>query len=550
MGGKRQILKPNLDRRTFLETSAFAAAGLALGSVPSLAAAQDRRLATIGGVAKTQAGRVRGLLKDGVHQFWCVPYGAPTGGANRFMPPQAPAAWSGIKDHFEITWAAPMEPGGQEPAPVVTALNRLTAQSEDCLTVNVFTPALDNRPRPVMIWMHGGGFSAGSGNYLLYDGTNLAKKEDVVVVSVNHRLNIFGFLHLADIGGDKWAQSTNVGVQDLVASLEWVRDNIENFGGDPDRVTIFGQSGGGGKTTTLMAMPSASGLFHRSIAQSGSTFRGTTAQDASDGAERLLSKLGLRTNQLDRLQTLDFRQIQDAYYSEPRIPRLGSGPVIDGKILPRHPWDPTAPSYSADVALMVGSTETEDGWIGPPPYDMSDEEMLASFTRLANDDANDGSALLDLYKKLHPERRNRMLWLTADSDNTRRLSAQALSRLKHEQNAAPAYLYFFDWHSPVHNDRMGSYHTLDIPFVLYNMDLGASMTGSSQSRYELAHVMSAAWAAFARTGDPNHADMPHWPAFDPATYPTMMFGDTVRVGNDPNKEARLRLEALREKRPT
>jgi para-nitrobenzyl esterase len=550
MGGERQIPRPKLGRRTFLETSALAAAGLALGSVPSLAAAQDRRLTTIGGVAKTQTGLVRGLLKDGVHQFWCVPYGAPTGGANRFMPPQPPAAWSGIKDHFEITWAAPMEPGGQEPAPVVTAVNRLTPQSEDCLTVNVFTPALDNRPRPVMVWMHGGGFSAGSGNYLLYDGTNLAKKEDVVVVSVNHRLNIFGFLHLADIGGDKWAQSTNVGVQDLVASLEWVRDNIENFGGDPDRVTIFGQSGGGGKTTTLMAMPSASGLFHRSIAQSGSTFRGTTASDASAGAEQLLAKLGLRTNQLDRLQTLDFRQIQDAYYSQPRIPRLGTGPVIDGKILPRHPWDPTAPSYSASVPLMVGSTETEDGWVGPPPYDMSDEDMTAAFTRLAHDNEADGRALLDLYKGLHPERRNRMLWLTADADNTRRLNAQALSRLKHEQNAAPAYLYFFDWHSPVHNDRMGSYHTLDIPFVFYNMDLGASMTGSSQSRYELAHVMSAAWAAFARNGDPNHADMPNWPAFDPATYPTMMFGDTVRAGNDPNQEARLALEELQQKRPT
>ena len=221
------------------------------------------------------------MLKDGVQQFWCVPYGAPTGGANRFMPPQKPAAWSGVKDHFEVTWAAPMDPDGEEPSPVVTALNRKTPQSEDCLTVNVFTPGLDNRARPVMVWMHGGGFSAGSGNYLLYDGTNLAKKEDVVVVSVNHRLNIFGFLHLAGLGGEKWAQATNVGVQDLVAALQWVKDNIESFGGDPDRVTIFGQSGGGGKTTTVMAMPSARGLFHRSIAQSGSAIRGQTADDAT-----------------------------------------------------------------------------------------------------------------------------------------------------------------------------------------------------------------------------------------------------------------------------
>lgn len=550
MGSKRTTARLNLGRRTFMETGLIAATGIAIGGLPFAASAQDRRLATIGGVAKTRAGRVRGLLKDGVHQFWSVPYGAPTGGANRFMPPREPEAWSGIRDHFEIKYAAPIEPGAEEPAPVVTAVNRLTEQSEDCLTVNVFTPALDNAARPVMVWMHGGGFSAGSGNYLLYDGTNLAKKEDVVVVAVNHRLNIFGFLHLADIGGDKWSQSTNVGIQDLAATLAWVRDNIENFGGDPSRVTIFGQSGGGGKTTTLMAMPSAAGLFHRSIAQSGYTFRGTTASDASEGAERLLAKLGIRTNQLDRLQSIDYREIQAAYYSEPRIPRLGSGPVIDGNILPRHPWDPTAPSYSANVAFMAGSTETEDGWIGPPPYEMSDEEMLEQFTRLANDSEGEARELLALYKRLHPEKRNRMLWLTADSDNTRRLSAQALCRLKQAQGAAPAYLYFFDWHSPVHNNRMGSYHTLDIPFVLYNMDLGASMTGSKQSRYELAHVMSAAWAAFARTGDPNHADMPNWPAFNPNDYPTMMFGDTVRVANDPNRETRLALEELQRSRPS
>ena len=540
-----------LKRRTFIGGSVMAAAGLAVGGAPFYAWAQDRRLTTIGGVAKTRAGRVRGLLKDGVHQFWCVPYGASTAGANRFMPPQKPEPWDGVRDHFEITYAAPIEPGAVEPAPVVTALNRQTPQSEDCLTVNVFTPGLDNTPRPVMVWMHGGGFTVGSGNYLLYDGTNLAKKEDVVVVAVNHRLNVFGFLHLADIGGQKWSRSTNVGLQDLVATLEWVRDNIENFGGDPDRVTIFGQSGGGGKTTTVMAMPSAEGLFHGAIAQSGSAFRGQTASDASEGAERFLSKLGLRRNQLDDLQKLSLEQIQAAYYSEPRIPRLANGPVIDGTILPRDQWDPTAPSYSADVPLIAGSVETENGWVGPPPYDLSDEDMLDRFTsRLANNDTSEGRKLVDLYKRLHPTMRNQMLWLTAEADDTRRWSAQELCRLKQEQRAAPSYLYFFDWYSPVHNGRMGSYHTLDIPFVFYNLDLGASMTGAAQERYELGHVMSAAWAAFARTGEPNHPDMPQWPAFDVSSYPTMMFGDTVRVANDPNEEARRALGELRRSRPS
>ncbi|WP_428099883.1 carboxylesterase/lipase family protein [Candidatus Rariloculus sp.] len=535
-----------MNRRSFLETSGLAATSLLIGGAATRALSQDMRLTTVGGTASTRYGRVRGLLKDGVQQFWGVPYGASTAGANRFMPPQPPEPWSGVRDHFQISNNAVIAPDAQEPAPVVTALNRRSAQGEDCLTVNVFTPALDNTPRPVMVWMHGGGFSAGAGNYLLYDGTNLAKKEDVVVVVVNHRLNIFGFLHLADIGGEQWAQATNVGVQDLVATLAWVRDNIENFGGDPDRVTIFGQSGGGGKTTTLMAMPSAEGLFHRSIAQSGSRFRGMSGSDASEAAERFLGKLGLGNNQLDRLQTVTIEQIQDAYYGEPRIPGLGNGPVVDGNILPRNQWDPTAPPYSVNVPFMMGSTETEDGWVGPPPYDLSDEDMLEHVVvELANNDASEGQRLLDLYKRLHPDKRNQMLWLTAESDNTRRWNAQELGRLRHEQDAAPSYLYFFDWYSPVHNNRMGAYHTLDIPFVFYNMDIGASMTGSAQGRYELGHVMSAAWAAFARNGNPDHADMPHWPAFNPTDLPTMMFGDEVRVANDPNREARLALAALR-----
>jgi para-nitrobenzyl esterase len=531
------------DRRTFIGAGA-AATALALGGVPLKILGQDRRLATTGGTVKTRSGSVRGLLKDGVQQFWCVPYGAPTGGANRFMPPQKPASWSGVKDLFEITFGAPLAPGAEEPSPVVTALNRKGPESEDCLSVNVFTPGLDNRARPVMVWMHGGGFTAGSGNYLLYDGTNLAKKEDVVVVSVNHRLNLFGFLHLADLGGEKWAGATNAGIQDLVAALAWVHDNIEAFGGDPSRVTIFGQSGGGGKTTTVMAMPSAKGLFHRAIAQSGSAFRGQTASDATDGAERYLAKLGLKRDQLDKLHELDTKTLQNAYYAEPRIERLANGPVIDGKILPRHQWDPTAPSYSANVPLIAGSVETENGWVGPPPF-----ELLERFTKqLAGNDAAQGEKLLGLYKRTHPDLRNQMLWLAAESDDTRRWNAQELCRLKQEQRTAASYLYYFDWFSPVHNNRMGAYHTLDIPFVFYNMDIGASMTGSAQSRYALGHVMSAAWAAFARTGDPNHADMPKWPVFDVATYPTMVFGERVHVANDPNRDERLALAELRRKR--
>jgi para-nitrobenzyl esterase len=541
--------RSDLSRRTFLETGAMAAAGLFVGSASDRSFAQEIRLTEVGGTAQTQYGRVRGRLKNGVHQFWGVPYGAPTGGENRFMPPREPDAWTGVRDCFEYGLRALMAPGRGEPAPVVRALNPQSEQGDDCLNLNIYTPGVDSQARPVMVWLHGGGHVAGSASYLLYDGTNLAKKEDVVVVGVNHRLNLHGFLHLADIGGEKWSQSTNVGMQDQVAVLRWVRDNIENFGGDPDRVTIFGQSGGADKTTTLMAMPSAEGLFHRAISQSGTRRRGTPASDASDQAERFLSKVGIAANELDRLQHLSAQQIQDAFYSEPAIQGLGSGPVIDGSVIPRHQWDPSAPSYSADVPLMMGSTETENGWIGPPPHELPDEETLGRFTsRLADGDSTQGRELVELYRRQHPHMRNQMLWLTAESDDTRRWHAQALGRLKHEQGTAPSYLYFFDWYSPVHHDRMGAYHTLDIPFVFYNLDIGASMTGASQSRYELGHAMSAAWAGFARNGDPNHADMPTWPAFDPDDYSTMMFGEEIRVSNDPNREERLALADLRRNR--
>jgi para-nitrobenzyl esterase len=291
-------------------------------------------------------------------------------------------------------------------------------------------------------------------------------------------------------------------------------------------------------------MPSATGLHHRAIAQSGAAIRGVAASDATAATERFLAKLGIDKTQLSRLRELTPQQIQQALYSEPAIPGFAGGPVIDGSIIPRNQWDPTAPEYSADVPLMAGSTATENGWVGPPPFEMDDAELVSQFSRLAGNDAAKGRSLLNLYKGRYADVRNRMLWLIAESDNTRRRNAQLLNTLKHAQGVAPAYLYYFDWHSPVHDKRMGAYHTLDIPFVFNNVDVGASMTGAAQERYQLAHVMSAAWAAFARTGSPDHADMPHWPSFNPDEYPTMVFATETKMRNDPNREERLALAAL------
>jgi para-nitrobenzyl esterase len=534
-----------LNRRAFLGYSSLAAAGLMAGGRFSLAAAQDARGLANTAAVDTTGGRIRGLVRYGVNQFYGVPYAGSTAGANRFMPPTKVTPWTGVRDTVQVKERTPQDPDG--PISEVFAMDRREPMGEDCLAINIYTPGLGRGNRPVMVWLHGGGFSGGSGNWLLYDGTNLARKEDVVVVGVNHRLNLFGFLHLADIGGEKWANSSNVGMQDVVAVLAWVKENIANFGGNPNNVTVFGQSGGGGKVSTLMAMPSAKGLFHRAIAMSGSAFRGQTREAATRATEQFLAKLGLNRNQLDQLQQMPWERLQAAYFSEPRIQGLAGGPVTDGKSLPRDQWAPTAPEYSAEVPFMMGSTETEDGWNDPPPpLEMSETEMLTRVRRIVRDDATKANELVQLYRKTHPGISNTDVWLIMNTDNTRRANAQSLAELKTAQGKAPAFLYYFNWRSPVHNGQMKSYHTLDIPFAFYNVDVASSMTGSGNDRYPLAHAMSATYAAFARNGNPNNPAIPNWPAFNTQSYPTMVLGSNIRVANDPNREERIALKAVRE----
>ena len=535
-----------IDRRNFIGIGAAAAAGaLAHGRLVPLWA-QDTRGIPMTPVVQTASGRVRGVVRFGVNQFWGVPYAASTAGPNRFMPPMKPAPWTGVRDCFEVGHRSPQDADG--PISEVFALDRQEPMGEDCLNINVFTPGLGAGNRPVMVWLHGGGFAGGSGNWLLYEGTNLARKEDVVVVSVTHRLNLFGFLYLADLGGgDRWANSSNVGMQDVVAALGWIKENIAAFGGNPSNVTTFGQSGGGSKVTTLMAMPSAKGLMHRAIAMSGAQVRGATRENATRAAEQFLGKLGLKPNQLDRLQQVTWQQLQEAFFSEPRIQGLAGGPVVDGRSLPRDQWAPDAPAVSADVPLMMGSTETEDAWSDPPPsLQMPEDEMLTRVRRIVRNDDAKARELVALYRKTHAGISNTDVYLIMNADNTRRANAQLLSELKTAQGKAPAYLYFFNWRSPVHKGQMKAYHTLDIPFAFYNIDQAASMTGAMQNRYALAHKMSAAFAAFARSGNPNHADLPMWPAFNARTYPTMIFGNDTKVVNDPNREERLALKAIRD----
>jgi para-nitrobenzyl esterase len=336
-------------------------------------------------------------------------------------------------------------------------------------------------------------------------------------------------------------------MQDIVAALGWIKDNIAAFGGDPNNVTVFGQSGGGGKVTTLMAMPSAKGLFHRAIAQSGSAFRGATRESATKAAEQFLAKVGLKSNQLDDLQKIPWRQLREAFESRPPIQGLGNGPVTDGKSLPRDQWYPDAPEASAHVPFMQGSTETEDAWSDPPPpLEMPEEEMLTRVRRIVRNEDAKARELVAMYRRNRPGISNTDVWLIMNSDNTRRANAQLLAELKATQGKAADYLYYFTWRSPVHKGQMKSYHTLEIPFAFYNIDIAGSMTGAGNDRYPLAHRISAAWAAFARNGDPNHPDLPKWPAFNLKDRATMIFNNECRVVNDPNREERLALKAIRE----
>jgi para-nitrobenzyl esterase len=538
-------MSSKITRRTFI--GAAATAGVTILIPGRWAAAQDARLTSMTAPVQTASGKVRGLVRNGVNQFWGLPYGASTEGANRFMPPVKPAPWTAVRDCFQVGHRSPQDPEG--PISEVWSLDRREPDGEDCLTINVFTPGLGAGRRPVMVWLHGGGYAGASGNWLLYDGTNLARKEDVVFVSVTHRLNLFGFLYLADLNaGEQWANSSNVGMQDIVAVLRWIKENISNFGGDPGNVTILGQSGGGGKVTTLMAMPSAKGLFHRAIAMSGSTIRGGQRAAATKAAEDFLARIGVKPGQLVDIQKIPFQKLQEAFYAKPEIRGLAGGPVVDGKSLPRDPWFPTAPDDSATVPFMQGSVETEDAWSDPPPpLQMPEQEMFDRVKRITRNDEAKAKELLTLYRKTHPGITNTDVWLIMNADNSRRANAQLMAELKFAQGKAPAYQYYFNWRSPVHHGQLKSFHTLDIPFALYNIDIAASMTGAGQERYALAHKVSAAYAAFARTGNPNHPDLPNWPAYNPTQRATMILGSECKVVNDPNREERLALAALRER---
>lgn len=511
-----------MQRRTFLASSAAViAASRAFAQKPGV-------------TVRTAQGNVRGVNLGKVQAFKGLRYGAETSGTRRFMPPQKPPSWTGVQDANAWGQEAP-QPHPHTEIPEVRATITDHQVGEDCLRLNIWAPSTDGE-HPVMVWFHGGGFASGNGGYTIYDGANMAERHNVVMVTINHRLNSFGFTDLSKFGG-----GTNVGMLDCIAALEWIRDNIDAFSGDPNNVTIFGQSGGGAKVSTLLAMPKAKGLFHKAIIQSGSYITGVSKADAAKTTELLMTKLGAKS--LADLQKLPMDQIIKAT-SETQGLRLT--PVVDGDTLPVNPFSPTAPAISANVPILTGTTETEVTFFPGQPIDPIDAAGLTARFKAQVPKATDAQVkeLIDVYRKGRPKAPEIDLALALESDARFRAVVTQQAELKSAQ-AAPVYMYYFTWRTPVRDGKLKSLHCLDIPFATATVDGAKSMTGSGNDRYALESKMSGAWAAFAKTGNPNHKGLPNWPKFDTKTRATMILDNECKVVNDPNGPERRALAALR-----
>ncbi len=516
-------------------------------------AAPQARLAP---VVETPAGKLRGASAAGIHAFKGIPYGASTAGHNRFRPPQPPPSWAGLRDALAYAGHAPQSPNRPKRRPELETIlgpADTTPEGEDCLTLNLWTPGLgDGAKRPVMVWLHGGAFAYGSGNRAVTEGANLARRGDVVVVSVNHRLNIFGFLHLADIAGPEWAHSGNAGSLDLVAALRWVRDNIAAFGGDPANVTIFGELGGGGKVSVLLAMPEARGLFHRAVVQSGAAVRVTTRERGAALAEAALNELGIGRD-IALLQAVPAERLLAAMAPAsrkvgrtrwPLLDRYDFGPVADGRDLPQQPADPEAPKTADGIPLMVGGTREESAFF------LADDDAVWNGTlgedalrdRVAAVAGGETDALLAAYTAALP-RATPGDRLIAALTGTNFWVRTLLLAERYAAGRAPVYMYSLEWQSPAHGGRLKAHHAMDLPFVFDNVDVPDTTRGAPGAR-DLAARISDAWIAFARNGDPSHRAIPAWPAYTREERATMVLDNDCRVARDPGRDARLLLTRL------
>jgi para-nitrobenzyl esterase len=545
------------ERRTLLKGAAVLVGGATVGTMlPGAARASGRAADAVMAVdgralVATNSGQVAGYCRAGIYTFKGIPYADTTEGRNRFMPPVTPKPWTGVRSARQYGHVAPQSAraGWANDEEAFMFAWDDGVQGEDCLRVNIWSPGInDGKKRPVMVWLHGGGFSAGSGQELrAYDGENLARRGDVVLVSLNHRLNVLGYLDLSQYG-ERYASSANVGMLDIIAALQWLRDNISGFGGDPGRVTIFGQSGGGGKVGALMGMPAAQGLFQRAIVESGSMLRAGTPERSQALAELIVAELGLGSASIDGIQTLPYALVVEAGAKVLRertealpggIPdfrrmadRLGFSPIVDGTILPAHPFDPYASALSAQVPMIIGTTLNEFVTALNHP-ELESMTALELEQRVRDMFGERTSAILQAFRQRTPTAKPFDLW-SHIAASTVRESAINQARAKAALGAAPAYLYWFTWQTPILSGRPRAFHCSELAFVFDNTDRCETMTGGGSAARALAAKISDAWIAFARTGDPNHPAIPHWPAFSAQRVATMIFDNTIELVNNPD----------------
>jgi para-nitrobenzyl esterase len=547
-----------LNRRQALLLSATAGVGaalagpaLALDSTKTAVHQEPGNCTTPGSaVANTQCGKVRGFLDGGVFTFKGVPYGADTSGPARWLPAQQPKPWDG--EYPALVY------GANCPQTLHNYTNIETSflfdwddgyMSEDMLKLNIWTPSLTGK-RPVMVYFHGGGFSFGSAYELpSHEGAQLARHHDVVQVSVNHRLNALGFLDLSEIGGAAYADSANVGMTDLVASLRWIHDNIANFGGDPDTVMIYGQSGGGSKVTCLMGMPSAAGLFHRAVVQSGGGGNFPTSEQSKVLAKQVMVELGLQPGDIGGLQKTEWSKLFAAGNAAiAKInparrgltgpgsatngpPRVGWNPTMDGRLVPVRAFYDVGPDISKNVPMMIGSVSEEGMSFHSQP---TEAEWHATLTDVYGGEK--ASALIAAMKKAHPEKSIRLLSYGVQGLNQRN-NVERMVKLKYEQGGAPVYQYFFTWQSPMLDGVAGAWHTSELAFCFDNTKRCEQGTGNTPEAQALAKTMSTAWVNFARTGNPSQPGLV-WTASDTTHCQTMVFDNHPRMANDPEGDVR------------
>ena len=547
------------NRRNFFQKLGAGVAGLGLGSLPIISKAgeatkamDDEQLLQVGdniAIANTKYGKVKGFILRGITTYRGIPYGADTSGKNRFMPPQPPKPWNDI---FPAVWwgnTAPQIMDNRYANSYSSFVDHWNYDdvSEDCLRLNVWTPAIDTKKRPVMVWLHGGGYT--NGNAIEqdgYDGENLRRKGDIVFVSINHRLGPIGFSDLSGVGGAKYVDSGNVGALDMVAALEWVHDNITNFGGDPGNVTIMGQSGGGAKVCVLAAMPKAKGLIHKAVPLSGNTTEAMNQDYSRKIGGYILKEAGLTIAEVDKLQEMPWKDYlllankalkkATAEVGTPGM-RGGFAPVADGVSIPKGKFYSDPNGLSSDVPMLLCSTfhEWNNTRLSQELEDITLDkvkETLKTSTRLGGASVN--KVGVDAYAKVFPNAKPAEVMAMVNSNRKAIISTADAKAVQ----KAPVYVAWFGWQPPMFDKRMKAFHCLDICFWYANTDLMLTHTGGGKRPRTLSEKMSGALLQFMKTGNPNKGGLPEWKPYTTINGETMVLNDKPELKNDPDREAR------------